>query len=520
MSESNRREFLKAGYAASAALGASLSMDACHLEPAADEQGSAEKITSTGLSELRGALSINTGRLLLPGDNGYEAASAPANGRFNSIRPFAVAQCASEADVVACVKWSVKHGVRPIVRGAGHSYAGFSTSPELLINIEKLNQVTIDKDKGTAVVGGAASNRNLFEKSVDGPYILPGGTCLGVGIGGLVLGGGIGYNTRWAGLTCDRLKSSRIVIASGDVIEIDAKTHEKLFWACRGGAGGSFGVNTSFVFDLVKVLEDEATYFRFDWRGADAAKAVFIAFHKLLTNPTMKLNAVAMAQAALVGPKGPREAINVMSRGHYIGAADELRDLVRPLLDAAKPTKQTFETMNFWEIQKIWVDWANRDEPRHETHSFGDISRYARKPLPEKVTSDLIDLLAEAPARSDEANCSLWSLGWVGGEVVNQFAPSQTAYVHRDVLTLLRPTTVWPNNVPPSFVKQLDGWAEGMIKIMAPHTPNESYQNFPNRNLRDPLEAYYGANLPKLRDVKKAYDPSNLFRNPQSIPPA
>jgi FAD/FMN-containing dehydrogenase len=519
MNEPTRREYLKAGIATTAGLGAALSFGPCPLETVQAAQATGEKVSSGDLSELRGELAKRTGRLLLPGDNGYEAASAPANGRFNGIRPFAVAQCESEADVVACVKWSVEHGVSPVVRGGGHSYAGFSTTQDLLIDIGKLNQVTIDKNNGTAIVGGAATNRALFEQSVDGPFILPGGTCLGVGVGGLVLGGGIGYNTRWAGLTCDRLKSSRIVIASGEVLEVDAMTHKELFWACRGGAGGSFGINTSFVFDLVKVPEDDATYFRFEWRGADAAKAVFSAFHKLLTNPTPKLNAVAMAQATPVGPKGPREAIDVMSRGHYLGPVDELRALVQPMLDAAKPRKQCFELMKFWDMQKIWVDWADRDQPRHETHSFGDVSRYAKNPLSEKVTSDLVDLLADAPARTEEANCSLWSLGWVGGDVVNQFTPTKTAYVHRNMLTLLRPTTVWPNNVPVSFINKLQKWTDGMMRIIEPHTPDESYQNFPNRSLPNPLKAYYGANLHHLKEVKKQYDPNNLFKNPQSIPP-
>ena len=80
------------------------------------------------------------------------------------------------------------------------------------------------------------------------------------------------------------------------------------------------------------------------------------------------------------------------------------------------------------------------------------ISRATRKEAPsDKVTSDLVELLAAAPARSEEANCSLWSLGWVGGNVVNRFKPQDTAYVHRNMLTLLRPTTVWPNHVPASF---------------------------------------------------------------------
>jgi FAD/FMN-containing dehydrogenase len=519
MNGPNRREYLKAGIATTLGLGAPRNLGACSPEADQAAQAVGEKVSPRDLAELSGELSKSTGHLILPGDNGYAAASAPANGRFNSIRPFAVARCQSEADVVICVKWSVKHGVSPVVRGGGHSYAGFSTTQDLLIDIGKLNQVTIDETKGIATVGGAATNGVLFEHLVDGPFIIPGGTCLGVGIGGLVLGGGIGYNTRWAGLTCDRLKSTRIVIASGEVLEADAMTHDDLYWACRGGAGGSFGINTSFVFDLVKVPEGDATYYRFDWRGAEAAKAVFLAFHKILTNPTPKLNAVAMAQATPVGPKGPREAIDVFSRGHYLGPVDELLALVQPLLDAAKPRKQCVELTKFWDIQKIWVDWADRDQPHRETHSFGDISRYAKNPLSEKVTSDLVDLLAAAPARSEEANCSFWSLGWVGGDVVNQFTPTKTAYVHRNMLTLLRPTTVWPNDVPESFVNEVQKWTDGMIRIIEPHTPDESYQNFPNRSLPNPLKAYYGENLHRLKEVKKKYDPKNHFKNPQSIPP-
>ena len=176
--------------------------------------------------------------------------------------------------------------------------------------------------------------------------------------------------------------------------------------------------------------------------------------------------------------------------------------------------------MKFWDIQRIWVDWEDRDKPHCGTHSFGDISRYAKAPLSAKATHDLVELLAAAPARSDEANCSLWSLGWVGGAEVNRYAPTETAYVHRNMLTLLRPTTVWPNNVPEAFVAKIQKWTEDMVRLIEPDKPVESYQNFPNRSLRDPLRAYYGPNLHRLREVKKKYDPKNHFRNPQSIPPA
>ncbi len=105
-------------------------------------------------------------------------------------------------------------------------------------------------------------------------------------VGGLVLGGGVGYNTHWAGLTCDHLRGSRIVTAAGDVLKIDDSHHSDLFWACRGGAGGNFGINTSFTFELARVPRQDVAFYRFDYRGADAAGAVLSAFEKLLRDGT------------------------------------------------------------------------------------------------------------------------------------------------------------------------------------------------------------------------------------------
>ena len=156
-----------------------------------------------------------------------------------------------------------------------------------------------------------------------------------------------------------------------------------------------------------------------------------------------------MAQAGEIGKGGPREAIDVMSRGHYLGPVDDLRDLVAPLLAAANPTKRTVEEVPFWDMQKTWTSEET------ESHSFGDISRYAAEPLPEKATNALIELLAECPSRSEKANGSIWSLGWVGGEVVDRFGPAETAYVHRNMSTLWRPTTVWPNDAPKSVGDEL-----------------------------------------------------------------
>lgn len=498
----NRRDFVRGGLAAAAGLWIAPGIGAC-----VREKGGRAGRDAGDLDELARRL---TGDLLRPGDPGYEEASRPANGRYLSTRPIAVAQCATEQDVATCVAWCVKYGQSPVARGGGHSYAGFSTTTGLLLDLRRLNAVEINPSTGEMVVGGAALNRDVFNKSCGGALILPAGTCLGVGLGGLVLGGGIGYNTHWAGLTSDHLKESRIVTASGDLLTINATEHADLFWACRGGAGGSFGINTSFSFDLQPVPPGDATYFRLDWRGAEAAKGALATFDRMLADAPAELNAVARAQA--VPGDDRREAIAVMSRGHFLGSEAHLRDLIAPLIAVGKP-KIVVEVMPFWKMQEIWVSEETA------SHSFGDTCRYAAKPLPAKATNELVERLVDCPHRSETANGSIWSLGWIGGPVVDRLTPTDTAYVHRKMLTLLRPTIVWPNGED-AVGEELQAWAAEMIAIMAPHVPHRSYQNFPNRSERDWEDAYYGENFKRLVAVKAQYDKGDLFNNPQSIPPS
>jgi FAD/FMN-containing dehydrogenase len=507
MGHVSRRDFLRTGSAAALGIGVSSAVGGwLTAAPALGAPGDDTKALKDLARQLNGPL-------LLPGDAAYDAASAPANGRYRMVRPAAVAQCADEADVVTCVKWSRKTGVPLVGRGGGHSYAGYSTTRGLLVDIGRLNSVTIDAANGIAIAGGAALNQNFYDATHDSPLFLPGGTCLGVGVGGLTLGGGIGYNTHWAGLTCDHLTASEIVTASGELLHIDDREHKDLFWACRGGAGGSFGINTSFTFELQEAPQSNVGWYKFTWTGADAAGAILAAFDEILQSAPAAFNAVAMAQATPVGDGGPRAAIDVMSRGQYIGPLAELGDLVAPLLSAAAPATQTLQEQTFWDTARMIAS------PEPESHSFGDVSRYANRPIPARAVEQVVDLLAECPSRSDDANGAFWSLGWVGGDVVSSKQRTDTAYVHRDATTLLRPTTVWPDDAPPSVGDDLNAWTDDVIAVLDPHTPRESYQNFPNRSIKDWKRQYYAENYPRLVDVKTKFDPDDLFRNKQSIPP-
>ncbi len=502
-----RRELIRAG--ASTALGLYVPIRLLDRgQPPRRANGSPHaRVADNALEELARRL---RGELLLRQDPRYGNASQPANTRFDAVRPLAVAACIDEHDVATCVNWCGENGIQGVARTGGHSYAGFSTTTGLLIDMAALDGVVVDKN-GRAEIGGGAVNHDVFQRTEGGPFILPGGTCPAVGVSGLTLGGGIGYNTHWAGLTCDHLLGSRVVTASGELLHVDGSNHSDLLWACRGGAGGSFGINTSLTFQLAKIPRPEVAFYRFDYRGADAAGKVLMAFDTMLQNAPRELNAVAMAQATKVGAGGPREAIATFSRGQYLGPLEELVELVKPLLHAAQPREVSLKTLPYWEMQQQFLTEATAP------HAWGDHSLYSRAPLPEEVMAKVVELLVECPSRDEHNNGSFWSLGWVGGKA-NEVDRRATAYVHRDALTLLRATSVWEANAPQSVGENMVAWTEAVIRTIAPYTSGESYQNFPNLAIGDWQSEYYGENFNRLVDVKTKYDPGNFFHNAQSIP--
>ncbi len=495
----DRRRFLVAGGLTAVGVG----LSAC----AAD--GSWVTVEARAVDELRRTL---RGTLLLPGDPGFTDAWMPTNGRYRDTVPYLVARVADEADVATCVKWCREHGIAPVPRGGGHSYAGFSTTTGMVVDLRALNTVRIDPTAATMVTGGGASNADIFSASTGGRLILPGGTCLSVGIGGLTLGGGIGYHTRWAGLTSDRLTGTRMVTAAGEVVEATPSTNPELFWASRGGAGGSFGINTQFTFDLVPVPTENIVYYRLEWRGADAALAMFAAVDALEQTSPPGFVASGMAQAAPVGSGGPREAVDVMLRGQFLGSMDDFRALIAPVLAGAPTTRQQIVSQPFWDTAKIFTT------PEASNHSWGDISRYTNAPLPASALQKLVDLIVQTPSRTSTDNAAVFMLGWVGGAVVDRFTRSDTAYVHRGMKNMVRPSPVWANNAPAGVATELMSWTDDVIAVLDPHTPRESYQNFPNRRISDWAAQYYAENLDRLVRVKNQWDPANVFSSPQSIP--
>lgn len=458
-----------------------------------------------------------TGHVLVPADPRFAAENLPGNDRFESVTPTAIALCATPEDVQTCVRWCVDEGVQPVMRGGGHNYVGASTTSGLLIKTGAINQVSLDAKAGTVTLGAGALNAHLLSALRGGALMLPIGTCPSVGVGGLVLGGGIGDNSRWAGMTCDHLESTRVVLASGDSVPASQTENTELFWALRGAAGGNFGANTSFTFRLVEIPSSKITVFSVQFNGKDAMVSAWSAFDRLMLTAPDRLSGFAAVTnvrppGADITPAQGHAAVfpTLTIEGCYQGRQDDVRDLLAPVT-SLRPTDMTVDEMDYWDAQINWL--AVGEMPKH---GLEECSRFTNAPISADRMADLVDRVLAAPGGTDDANAEVRLMCWSGGQV-NRVAADAMAYVHRADNHLLRPA-VWWRDQPASMQQDLLDWTADTFAFVSGFTQPGSFQNWPYSDQKDWQQAYYGANLDRLRQVKRIYDPTNLFRYAQSIP--
>ena len=225
-----------------------------------------------------------TGRLVWSDDPRYVRLAQPRNLRYAALMPKAVALCKSVEDVAAAVRWARDTDTPFAIRGGGHNYAAGSSTTGLIISTRGMARGRLDG--ATLYAQAGARNRDLAAILPEGDdlYLLPGGNCPNVGVTGLTLGGGIGPNATWAGLTADHLREVTMVTATGSVVTASASVNPDLFWSLRGGAGGNFGVVTDLTYELVEVPVRRATTFIFDFTGVDAVSRAGRAWQEARRN--------------------------------------------------------------------------------------------------------------------------------------------------------------------------------------------------------------------------------------------
>jgi len=457
----------------------------------------------------RGLLALGRdldGRLLLPGDSGYAPAAWPNNARWSGVLPQAVAACAGDEDVRRCIRWARDHGMPFAIRSGGHSYAGFSTTDGLLIDVKALSRITVDLQAGTATVGGGANNQDMADAMRSLPFTVPSGRCPTVGAGGLTLGGGWGFAATHSGLTCDSLLSTELVDATGQTITASDRERPDLFWAVRGGGGGNFGVHTSFTFQLHPV--GRVTAFHIVWPPGRQVELMAALQSVQLGNPTM-ISTRSKVSPTRAGASLAMAELFAQTLGIYWGSPDELRQVMQPALALLEPDILEIEEMPYW----VARDFLVTDDP---TGSYDIRSRYVSGALDEAGLETMLHWMTRWPGGSlRQANMGI--LFAAGGKVKDR-KPEETAYPHRAADFIFQMEASWGPLDGPEQVRRQQDWLTGYMEDMQKFLLPNSYVNFPNRELRDWARAYYGPNLERLSEVKRRYDPDGLFRFPQSIP--
>jgi FAD/FMN-containing dehydrogenase len=456
-------------------------------------EGTPASLSAAEVATLRNNL---RGGVVLAGDTGYEAARRVWNGNVDR-RPALIARCASTADVQHAVNFAASHGLLVSVRGGGHSAPGYGTNDGgMVIDLSLLKAITVDPTRRTARAEGGVLWREFDEATQAHGLATTGGTVSNTGIGGLTLGGGLGWLMGKHGTSVDNLIAAEVVTADGEVRKASATENPDLFWALRGG-GGNFGVVTAFEYRLHPVGQvlgglvlhplDHATdmlrfYREFCATMPDEAEA----FAALLTSP----EGVPMAAMGLA----------------YNGPIDEGERVLAPARQFGQPVADHVAPMPYGARQTLL------DAPLAE-HG---LHRYWRSAFTEQMSDDLIKVAVDAAARfSSPLNSFLFV--YLHG-AVTRVPASETAFGARrpqwDFDAIGQWTEASESATHIAWVRQI--WAE-----LEPHLQGSAYINhIADDDQPEKIRASYGENHRRLREIKAVYDKGNLFRVNSNIPPA
>jgi FAD/FMN-containing dehydrogenase len=343
---------------------------------------------------------------------------------------------------------------------------------------------------------------------------VPGGSCPSVGIGGLALGGGHGLAGRRWGLTADNIRALTIVTADGRVRQVTADSNEDLFWACRGGGGGNFGIVTSLALQTHRTRGAAWFFASFPWSQASEALAAWQAFAPDAPD--------ALTSIFSLGTSGGSGPPRVTALGQYFGSPTKLRRLLRPLARVSGASVSVGSST----YMSLVLRWAGcLDDGLRACHTTGTspggtmprASFYAKsdffdRPLSARARARMVSWI-ERRQRGGGSGALL--LDAYGG-AYNRPAADATAFVHRDMLFSLQYLAYYSGGGGGAA----NAWVGGVWRALRAAASGQAYQNYIDPQLTGWQRAYYAGNLPRLRAIKKQVDPDFRFRFRQAIPPA
>jgi FAD/FMN-containing dehydrogenase len=457
--------------------------------------------TGAGLitDEFRAAF---RGELIEPGDAGYDDARAVYNGMIDR-HPRLVARCADAADAIATVNLARESGTLLAVRGGGHNAGGLGVWDDaIVLDLSAMRSVHVDPAAGTVRVEGGATWGDVDHATYPFGLAVPSGFISTTGVGGLTLGGGLGYLTRQYGFTVDSLLSADVVLADGSFVTASDEEHPELFWAIRGG-GGNFGAVTSFQFRgrPVRNVVGGPTLF-----PLDRAAEILRFWDRFIAEAPEDINGwFGFLTVPPVDPFPPELQLQKMCGIVWCANCepDRATELLAPIREL-QPALDGVMELPFPALQSVFDALYPKGQQWYWRADFVD-----------ELTDEAIAIHLEHAAQlpTPQSTMHLYPIDGAAHRVRN----GDTAFSYRDARYGQVIVGVDPD---PANNDRMTAWAREYHDALHPHSAGGAYVNMMMHDEGpDRVRASYRDNYDRLVEVKRRYDPANLFRVNQNIAP-
>lgn len=444
-----------------------------------------------------------SGRIVRPTDEDYDTARQVWNALFDH-RPTVIAYCRNDDDVAAAVRFGRESDMPLSIRSGGHDYAGNSVCDGgLVIDVSEIAHLEVDGRSKTARVGPGVRWRDLDVATQQDGLAAVGATVSTVGVAGFALGGGSGHLSRKHGLCIDNVRGVRLVTAEGKVLRANEKENQDLFWALRGG-GGNFGVVTSIDLQLHEVgpeviggqvvhLFDDARKVLDFYRGFMIDAPDDIQCYAFIVN----LPPLDVFPAELHG----KPAISLVLSCTRSG--EEGHELVRPLREFGEPLLDAVQPMPYTALQQMFDEGMPKG-----------LRWYSKALYMPKVTDSAVDTLLDHTRELPGSFSAVYFDP--GNGAMSRVDPPATAFPHRSGNFGLH---IFPGWIDASDDERMIEWGRGLFRAMSSDGDGGVYVNLLGHDEKERVRQAYGNNYERLVELKKKWDPSNLFRHNHNIEP-
>ncbi|WP_292698436.1 FAD-binding oxidoreductase [Nostoc sp. NMS2] len=443
------------------------------------------------------------GHVVLPDDPSYDEVREIWNAMIDR-RPAVIVQCAEADDIPHVIKFARENGLEISIRGAGHNIAGNAVCDNgVMIDLSTMTNVRIDAQKRRAYVEPGATLGNFDSSAQVHGLATPVGVNSTTGIAGLTLGGGFGWLTRKYGMTIDNLISAEVITADGNKIRTSENENADLFWAIRGG-GGNFGIVTEFEFALHPVgPEILAGLIVFPF---SQAKQVLTQYRQFAESAPEELNVWVVLRKAPPLPFLPENVHGkevIVLSVFYVGDIVEGEKLIKPLRSFGDAYGEHIGVQPYVEWQQTFDPLLTRGARNYwKSHNFTELR------------DGVLDAIAEFAGKLPSPQCEIFIALIAGAS--NRVSATATAYYHRDAKFVLNVHGRWDDVAHDEICT---AWAREFFQASAPYASAGGYVNFMTEEEGDRVAAAYGSNYDRLVQIKKRYDPENIFHLNQNIKP-